>query len=133
MLHDVCLRLWGSAHFQNAAQLPLVSLVLLHQGQIRLLDDLDWITENFDAPFDPHNALADIVEVGVAWLTTRLANLLQAGQVEQRVLQLFKVELELVGGGIADFFYLEQLLEVLVCHRADDLVQEQILVNRVEH
>lgn len=97
VVHYFGLGLRGATHFQNAVQFSLVSLVLLDQVQVGLLYDLHWVAENFDAAFDSDDALADIVQVSVAWFTAWLANLLEAGQVEQRVLELLKIELKLVG------------------------------------
>ena len=65
VVHNIGLWL-GTTHLQNAIELTLVLLVLLHQVEVCLLDNLNWIAKNLNTSLNSRCRFRDIVHVGIA-------------------------------------------------------------------
>lgn len=108
--------------------------MLFNEVEVRFLDDLRRVAEHLDPALYSRHRLGNVVQVGVTGLTSRLltGTLLQAREVEERVLELFEVELELVSACITDLLDLEELPQELLRHGPDDFIQEQVLVDGIQ-
>ena len=100
---------FGASHLKNTIKLSLVTLMIFYQIQVSLLNDLCRVAEHFNSTFNSSSRLANIVKICIARFTCGLpsAALLETWQVKQRVLELFKVKLELVRACIANFLDLQ--------------------------